>query len=107
MLSQEQAAVARVVSASAQTTWTRYRSRARHIIAILALLQRFYDPTGGRLEFGDVDSQAIPLATLRSHMAIVSQNSVLFEGDIRFNLSVSQNVVKAASYRPSGLSKNL
>ncbi|KAG7528193.1 hypothetical protein FFLO_06337 [Filobasidium floriforme] len=55
---------------------------------ILALLQRFYDPTEGCLTFGGLDSQAIPLGLLQSHLAIVSQNSVLFEGDIRFNLSV-------------------
>lgn len=57
--------------------------------AILALLQRFYDPTSGTITFGGLDSQAIPLGALRSHLAIVSQNSVLFEGDIQFNLSVS------------------
>lgn len=53
-----------------------------------ALLQRFYDQTSGLITFGGVDSQMIPLEVLRSHLAIVSQNSVLFEGDIRMNLCV-------------------
>jgi ATP-binding cassette subfamily B (MDR/TAP) protein 1 len=57
--------------------------------AILALLQRFYDPSHRTITVGGIDLQMIPLETLQSNLAIVSQDSVLFEGDIRFNLSVS------------------
>jgi ATP-binding cassette subfamily B (MDR/TAP) protein 1 len=55
---------------------------------ILALLQRFYDPSRGTISFGGVDHRQLPLEDLRAHMAYVSQDPVLFEGTIRWNLSL-------------------
>lgn len=54
--------------------------------SMLALLQRFYDPSRGTITFGGVDSRALSLEQLRAGMAYVSQDPVLFEGTIRFNL---------------------
>jgi hypothetical protein len=48
-----------------------------------------YLASHGTITVGGIDLQMIPLETLRSNLAIVSQDSVLFEGDIRFNLCVS------------------
>lgn len=56
--------------------------------SIMSLLQRFYDPTRGTITFGGIDHRQIPLDDLRASMAYVSQDSVLFEGTIRWNLSL-------------------
>lgn len=48
--------------------------------SIMALLQRFYDPSRGTITFGGTDHRQIPLDDLRASMAYVSQDSVLFEG---------------------------
>ncbi|KAJ9094006.1 hypothetical protein QFC20_006986 [Naganishia adeliensis] len=54
----------------------------------MALLQCFYDPSRGTITFGGIDHRQIPLDDLRASMAYVSQDSVLFEGTIRWNLSL-------------------
>lgn len=56
--------------------------------SMLALLQRFYDPSRGTITFGGIDSRAMSLEDLRSGMAYVSQDPVLFEGTIRWNLAL-------------------
>lgn len=56
--------------------------------SIMALLQRFYDPSRGTITFGGIDHRQIPLEDLRASMAYVSQDSVLFQGTIRWNLSL-------------------
>ena len=54
--------------------------------SILALLQRFYDPSRGTITFGGHDVRGIPLSKLREHMAYVTQDPILYEGTIRWNL---------------------
>lgn len=56
--------------------------------SILALLQRFYDPSRGTITFGGVDHRQPSIDELRASMAYVSQDPVLFEGTIRWNLSL-------------------
>lgn len=56
--------------------------------SIFALLQRFYDPSKGVISFGGVDHRRLPLEELRASMAYVSQDPVLFEGTIMWNLSL-------------------
>lgn len=55
---------------------------------ILALLERFYEPSRGTIKFGDIDHREISLRDLRASMAYVSQDSVLFEGTVRWNVSL-------------------
>ena len=59
--------------------------------SILALLQRFYDPCQGSIEFGGVDVRHVPIDALRQQMAYVSQDPILYEGTIRWNLSLGSN----------------
>ena len=59
--------------------------------SILALLQRFYDPSRGTITFGGVDHRSLSLDDLRASMAYVSQDPVLFEGTIRWNLSLGSS----------------
>ncbi|KAJ1025573.1 hypothetical protein NDA18_003916 [Ustilago nuda] len=59
--------------------------------SILALLQRFYDPCQGSIQFGGVDVRQVPIDILRQQMAYVSQDPILYEGTIRWNLSLGSN----------------
>ena len=53
---------------------------------LLNLLPRFYDPTGGRVLVGGVDTRDTPVAELRRAVAIVTQKPVLFSVLLRENL---------------------
>lgn len=50
------------------------------------LLLRFYDPQEGRVTLDGQDLRDLQLESLRSHMALVSQDPVLFSGTIRENI---------------------
>jgi ABC-type multidrug transport system fused ATPase/permease subunit len=54
--------------------------------SLLNLLPRFYDPTGGRVLVGGVDTRDLPIAELRSAVALVTQRPVLFSVPLRENL---------------------
>ncbi|WFD33295.1 ABC-type xenobiotic transporter [Malassezia cuniculi] len=54
--------------------------------SILGILQRFYEPCNGSIEYAGLDIRSIPMDTWRNEMAIVSQDAVLYEGSIRWNL---------------------
>lgn len=53
---------------------------------IFALLERFYQPTGGQMMVGQHDIQEIDLSDWRAQIGYVSQNSAIFSGTIRDNL---------------------
>jgi ABC-type multidrug transport system fused ATPase/permease subunit len=50
------------------------------------LLLRFYDPHEGRVTIDGHDLRELQLESLRGHMALVSQDPVLFSGSIRDNI---------------------
>jgi ATP-binding cassette subfamily B protein len=54
---------------------------------LAALLPRFYDPDAGRVLLDGRDARAYPLHYLRSQMAIVPQDVVLFGGSIEENIA--------------------
>ncbi|MBM3846460.1 MAG: ABC transporter ATP-binding protein [Verrucomicrobia bacterium] len=54
---------------------------------LLNLLFRFYDPTRGTVSLDGVDVRALLTIDLRSQMALVSQEVVLFNQDIRSNIA--------------------
>jgi len=54
--------------------------------SLLNLLPRFYDPTDGRVLVGGVDVRDVPIAELRSAVAIVTQRPILFSIPLRDNL---------------------
>lgn len=54
---------------------------------IMNLLNRFYDVNNGSVLFDDIDIREIELSSLRSHVGIVLQDSVLFSGTIRENIA--------------------
>ena len=57
---------------------------------LLNLLPRFYDPTSGNVFIGGVDARDVPIAELRSSVAIVTQRPVLFSIPLRDNLTAGR-----------------
>lgn len=53
---------------------------------VTSLLMRFYDPTYGTISIGQDPLKAFNIQSLRAHMALVTQNPVLFTGTIFENI---------------------
>lgn len=69
---------------------------------LLALLQRLYEPQEGRVTIGGRDLRSLTQASLREHIATVSQDVFLFHDTIRQNirygrLEASQAEIEAAA----------
>jgi ABC-type multidrug transport system fused ATPase/permease subunit len=58
--------------------------------SLLNLLPRFYDPTGGRVLVGGIDTRDVPIAELRADVALVTQRPVLFSVPLRENLTAGR-----------------
>jgi ABC-type multidrug transport system fused ATPase/permease subunit len=58
--------------------------------SLLNLLPRFYDPTGGHVRVGGVDTRDLPIAELRADVALVTQRPVLFSVPLRENLTAGR-----------------
>ncbi|KAH7857522.1 hypothetical protein Vadar_013626 [Vaccinium darrowii] len=54
---------------------------------IIGLIERFYDPLKGSILIDGLDIKAYNLRSLRSHIALVSQEPTLFAGTIRQNIA--------------------
>jgi ABC-type multidrug transport system fused ATPase/permease subunit len=54
------------------------------------LVPRFYDPTAGRLLIDGHDLRDLALASLRRHIGIVSQETILFSGTVQENLLLAK-----------------
>ncbi len=54
--------------------------------SIANLVCRFYDPTHGRVLLDGCDLRDLQVASLRSHVAVVLQDTFLFNGTVRRNL---------------------
>lgn len=52
----------------------------------IQLLQRFYDPTQGKIKIDGIEIDKLDLEWLRSQMALVSQEPILFSTTIRLLL---------------------
>lgn len=55
---------------------------------MISLIERFYDPTSGRILLSDNDIKGIDLRKYRSQIAIVQQEPVLYDGSIRENIAL-------------------
>jgi len=66
--------------------------------SLVNLVPRFYQPTSGRILLDDHDLQALELASLRSNIALVSQDVVLFNDTVAGNIAYGamRNASKAA-----------
>jgi subfamily B ATP-binding cassette protein MsbA len=54
------------------------------------LLLRFYDPTRGRVTIGGVDIRDVTTRDLRSQIAVVAQENILFNDTIRRNIELGR-----------------
>jgi subfamily B ATP-binding cassette protein MsbA len=69
---------------------------------LVHLIPRFFDVTGGRILVDGADVRDVTLASLRSQIGIVTQETVLFNDSVRNNIAygqpnVSQGQVEAAA----------
>ncbi|MDC0172167.1 ABC transporter transmembrane domain-containing protein [Gammaproteobacteria bacterium] len=53
---------------------------------LFALIQRFYEPQQGNVQFGGVDIRELDLERLRQQIALVDQQPTLFTGDVIYNI---------------------
>src|SRR5262249_7968815 len=58
--------------------------------SLLNLLPRFYDPPGGHVRVGGIDTRDLPIAELRADVALVTQRPVLFSVPLRENLTAGR-----------------
>src|SRR4029077_10657912 len=69
---------------------------------VVSMINRFYDPTGGRVLLDGVDLRDLKLQSLRRQIAFVLQDTVLFRGTIRDNIaygsedSTPEKIIEAA-----------
>ena len=66
---------------------------------LLNLIPRFYQPQKGNIFLNDVDINNIKISSLRNLISLVSQDIILFDGSIKYNIlygsqSVSENKLK-------------
>ena len=54
---------------------------------LVNLVPRFYDPTGGAILIDGVDTRQLMLASLRSQIGIVTQETVLFDDTVANNIA--------------------
>jgi subfamily B ATP-binding cassette protein MsbA len=57
---------------------------------LVHLLPRFFDPTDGRILIDGADIRDVTLASLRSQIGIVTQDTVLFNDTVRNNIAYGQ-----------------
>lgn len=55
--------------------------------SLIKLIQRLHDPTGGAIFWDGVDLRAAEISSLKKQIALVTQETVLFNDSIRYNIS--------------------
>jgi ATP-binding cassette subfamily C protein CydCD len=74
---------------------------------IINLLLRFGEPQQGRVFVGGIDVREIPLAELRRHVAVVTQDTYLFHGTIADNLRIGKPGASQAEMEAAATSANI
>ena len=59
--------------------------------SIIRLLCRLYEPSKGRILVDGIDIQDIPQADLRRYIGVILQESFLFAGDVKRNITLGDN----------------
>ncbi len=59
---------------------------------IIRLLCRLYEPQSGQILIDDIDIKDIPIATLRSMLGVVLQDTFIFSGNVADNLKLNSNL---------------
>ncbi|MGI8397224.1 MULTISPECIES: ABC transporter transmembrane domain-containing protein [Agrobacterium] len=58
---------------------------------IINLMMRLYDPQNGSVEINGMDLRDVSFASLREHVSYVGQETFLFSGTVRHNISVGRD----------------
>ncbi len=74
---------------------------------LIKLLLRFYDPTAGSIKFDGVDIRSFTKSYLRSLMAVVPQEPILFNNTIKFNLSYGKENAKMSELKQVAAAANI
>ena len=74
---------------------------------LLKLLLRFYDPTSGLIEFDGVDIRKFTKSYLRSLMAVVPQEPIMFNNSIKFNLSYGREDASMKDIKKAAADANI
>ncbi|CAA2969117.1 multidrug resistance [Olea europaea subsp. europaea] len=73
---------------------------------IIGLIERFYDPIKGSVFIDDKDIKEYNLRTLRSHIALVSQEPTLFAGTINENIAYGKQNATESEIRKAAILAN-
>ncbi|PIN02501.1 Multidrug/pheromone exporter, ABC superfamily [Handroanthus impetiginosus] len=73
---------------------------------IISLIERFYDPLNGSVCIDDKDIKEYDLRTLRSHIALVSQEPTLFAGTIYENIAYGKKNARESEIRKAAMLAN-
>lgn len=74
---------------------------------LLKLLLRFYDATSGLIEFDGIDIKKFTKSYLRSLMAVVPQEPIMFNNNIKFNLSYGKENASMVAIRKAAADANI
>lgn len=74
---------------------------------LIKLLLRFYDASSGLIEFDGVDIKKFTKSYLRSLMAVVPQEPIMFNNTIRFNLSYGKENAKLSELKRAAIDANI
>lgn len=67
---------------------------------IADLIARFYDPTAGQISIDGIDLRQIEISSFRHKMAIVSQDTFIFNASVRDNIAYgTENATEDAIYK--------
>ncbi len=58
---------------------------------IINLMMRLYDPQSGSVEINGMDLRDVSFASLREHVSYVGQETFLFSGTVKHNISVGRD----------------
>jgi len=71
------------------------------------LLPRFYDPTQGKILIDGVDLRELEINSLRRKLAVVSQDTFIFNTSVRDNIAYHRRVDEAAIWEAARLANAL
>ncbi len=69
---------------------------------VLSLIERFFDPDSGTISIDGQDTRSVSLASLRRHLALVTQDTFLFDASVAENIAggrsdVSRSEIETAA----------
>ncbi len=74
---------------------------------VIALLMRFWDPESGAVRYDDNDLREVSVASLRSQIGLVSQETFIFDTSIRENIAIGRPDATDAEIRDAAAAAQL